>query len=122
MFVVVLGIAAGPVIGLLDIGAAAGFAAGVEEIRSLTFMVCGSGPAAAAGPPTGVMILEVTAGSAGFAAVIADAAGIAEIGDDIFAASTFLSVSSTSAATQPAPVSVVLMASRETPSFIWEFI
>lgn len=118
--------AAGPVNGLFDTDAevfvaVTGVADGEAEIRSLTFMVCGPEPTAAESP-TGVIILDVIAGSAGFAADETVDIGIAEVGDDIFSDSTFFSVSSTSAATQPAPVSVVFMASRETPSFICEFI
>jgi hypothetical protein len=92
---------AGPVIGLFIGEAAAttaGFAAvtalvetGEEaEMRSLTLMVAGAGFAAA----------------------------MTVIGWALFPASIFLKVSSTSAATHPAPVSVVFIVSRETPSFV----
>jgi hypothetical protein len=116
--VAALAAAAGPVRGLLDaedevaVDAdagedATGFDAIVigageadEETRSLTLMVWGAELA-------GLPIADI----AGFATIVGCAAAV-------FAISTFLSVSSTSAACQPAPVSVVLMASRETPSFI----
>jgi hypothetical protein len=113
---------AGPVNGLFDAGIVDGFMTGEddvdEETRSLTFMVCGAGFAPTPTPMP-------TAGVIGFAAGDDDADGIAdtaEIGWAIFADSTFFNVSSTSAAIHPAPVSVVLMVSRETPSFICALI
>jgi hypothetical protein len=119
---------AGPVIGLFDVGIADDFITGEddvdEETRSLTRIVCGDGLALPAPmPPTGADGFAAMAGSIGFVAGDVDGiADTAEMGWTIFANSTFLSVSSTSAATHPAPVSVVLMVSRETPSFICALI
>jgi hypothetical protein len=119
-----------PVIGLFDAGIVDGFMTGEddvdEETRSLTRMVCGAGLAL----PILTPLAEVSgfvamAGSIGLAAGdddIEDIAETADIGSGIFANSTFFSVSSTSAATHPAPVSVVLMVSRGTPSFICALI
>jgi hypothetical protein len=126
-----VGIIAGPVIGLFD-AAPAGFVpnvegvvdadgdvvdtdevAGPEETRSLIFIVCGPElvvPAPIEDP------MEELIEDMGF--VVTTPAADAEIGWAAFAASIFLSVSSTSPACHPALVSVALMLSRETPSFI----
>jgi hypothetical protein len=117
-----------PVIGLFDAGITDDFITGEddvdEETRSLTRIVCGAGLVLLM-PTAGVNGFAAIAGSIGFAASdddIDDIADTAESGWAIFAESTFFSVSSTSAATHPAPVSVVLMVSRETPSFICALI
>lgn len=112
----------GPVSGLLgpdDFMDACMEDAGDAETRSLILMVCDAGFAVAPGP-----IADIAGFAAAVVAVIGILAGPAPAAALIgwawtaFADSIFLSVSSTSAACQPAPVSVAFMVSRETPSFI----
>jgi hypothetical protein len=116
---------AGPVNGLFEAGITVGFVTGDvevdEETRSLTRMVCGAGPALPAPMPP-AEVVGFAASDDGAAAATVGIAETAVIGWAIFADSTFFNVSSTSAATHPAPVSVVLMVSRETPSFICALI
>jgi hypothetical protein len=116
-----------PVIGLFDDTngeADADTDAGPDEIRSLTFIVCGCEE-----PPAEKLVAGFDAGMAEATDVAAPAAGKVvaagdadETGEAILAPSIFFNVSSTSVACQPAPTSAAFTASREIPSFVCVFI
>ncbi len=114
-----------PVIGLFDgIEGEVDTDAGAEEIRSLTFIVCGCEVFVAGKVVAGfdAGIAEATDAAAPVAEKVIAAGETAEAGDAIFAPSIFFNVSSTSAICQPAPISAAFTASREIPSFICVFI